>query len=294
MVTRVDEQIVQHRRIAVPVPMRVWGSLFTYAALVALAAVFVLPVAWMLSTGLKDLSSVAQFPPQLIPQPALWSNFATAVTVVPFLHYMSNSALYTAASLVGDVLSSAFVAYAFARLRCRYREPMFLLVLATMMVPSQVQLIPQFILFKWLGWLNTYLPLIVPTYFGSPFLIFLLRQAFRSIPAELDEAAKIDGANHLTIWWRLILPLSTPALAAVAIFSFMFHWSDFLGPLIYLNSNDLYPVSLGLQQYTAAFGGTQWNMLMAASLVAVLPCLVIFFLAQRYLVQGIMIGGVKG
>ncbi len=294
MATHVEGRIARHRRIAAPMPARAWGHLGAYIALIALSAVFVMPVGWMLSTALKDLGSVAQFPPQLIPSPALWSNFATAVTVVPFMHYMANSALYTAASLIGDVLSSAFVAYAFARLRCRYREPMFLLVLATMMVPSQVQLIPQFILFKWLGWLNTYLPLVVPTYFGSPFLVFLLRQAFRSVPAELDEAAKIDGASYLTIWWRLILPLSKPALAAVAIFSFMFHWNDFIGPLIYLNSDDLYPVSLGLQQYTAAFGGTQWNMLMAASLVAVLPCLIVFFLAQRYLVQGIMIGGVKG
>ena len=196
--------------------------------------------------------------------------------------------------LVGDILSSSLIAYAFARLYSRWSGPLFLLVLATLMIPYQVLMIPQFILFKQLGWLNTYLPLIVPTYFGQLFLIFLLRQFFRGIPRDFDDAAKVDGASHLVIFWRIILPLSKPALASVAIFSFMFHWNDYLGPLIYLNSNDLYPTSLGLAQYTANYGATEWNYLMAASLVTLLPCLVVFFIGQRYFVQGITLSGVKG
>jgi multiple sugar transport system permease protein len=193
--------------------------------------------------------------------------------------------------LIGDVLASAFIAYAFSCIRFRRRDAIFLLVLATMMVPGEIRLIPQFILFKSLGWINTFLPLIVPTYFGSPYLIFLFRQSFRNIPRELLEVARLDGCSHFGIWWRIVLPLSKPALATVAIFSFMFHWNDFTAPLVYLNSNDLYPISLGLSQYTAAYGGTAWNMLMAASLVAVLPCIVVFFLAQRYIVQSVAISG---
>ncbi len=269
------------------------ARMLTYTLLILLSLIFLAPIGWMFSTALKTLGDVARFPPALIPSPVVWSNFATAVTAVPFLQYMANSTAYVALALIGDVFSSAFIAYGFACLRFRYREAIFLCVLMTMMVPYEVQLLPQFILFKGLGWINTYLPLIVPTFFGSPYLIFLLRQAFRAIPRELLEAARIDGAGYLMIWWRFILPLSKPALAAVAIFSFMFHWNDFTGPLVYLNSNELYPVSLGLAQYTAAYGGTLWNLLMAASLVAVLPCVVIFFIAQRQLIANILIGGAR-
>lgn len=265
----------------------------TYILLIALAILFIAPAGWMLSTALKSQSDVSSFPPSIIPNPALWSNFAAALTVVPFFQFMWNTCLIVFFTLIGDVFSSAFVAYGFAFLRFRYREVLFFLVLATMMVPYEVLLIPQFILFKNLGWINTYLPLIVPTYFGSPFLIFLLRQAFRSISRELVDAARLDGANHFVIWWRIVLPLSRPALAAVAIFSFMFHWNDLIGPLVYLNSTDLYPISLGLAQYTAAYGQTLWNFLMAASLVAVLPCLLIFFFFQRYLVQSILVSGTR-
>ncbi len=265
----------------------------TYILLCAFAVLFIAPAAWMLSTALKSLSDVSSFPPSIIPNPAVWSNFVTALTAVPFFQFLWNTCIIVFFTLIGDVFSSAFVAYGFAFLRFRYRELLFLLVLATMMVPGEVQLIPQFILFKNLGWINTYLPLIVPTYFGSPFLIFLLRQAFRSIPRELVDAARLDGANHLVIWWRIILPLARPALAAVAIFSFMFHWNDLIGPLVYLNDTDLYPISLGLAQYTAAYGQTLWNFLMAASLVAVLPCILIFFFFQRYLVQSILVSGTK-
>jgi len=270
------------------------ASVVRHLLVLALAAVFLLPLVWMLSTALKTEGDALQLPPNLLPASPHWQNFPTALTAVPFVQFLKNSALYTAFSLIGDVLSSSLIAYAFARLRSRWSGPLFLLVLATMMVPYQVLMIPQFLLFKRLDWLNSYLPLIVPTYFGSPFLIFLLRQFFRGIPRDLDEAAKVDGANHLIIFWRIIMPLSKPAIASVAIFSFMYHWNDYLGPLIYLNDNNLYPASLGLAQYTASFGGTEWNYLMAASLVTLLPCLVVFFIGQRFFVQGITVTGIKG
>jgi multiple sugar transport system permease protein len=270
------------------------ASIIEHIVIIALSCVFLMPLLWMLSTALKSTGDTMALPPVFVPSSPDWSNFSTALTNVPYFQYLKNTTIYTGVTLVGDVVSSALVAYAFARLPSRWSGPLFVLVLATMMVPYQVIMIPQFLLFKQLNWLNTYLPLVVPTYFGSPFLIFLLRQFFRSIPRDLDDAAKVDGAGHLVIFTRIILPLSKPALAAVAIFSFMYHWNDYLGPLIYLNDNDLYPASLGLADYTATYGGTQWNYLMAASLVTLLPCLVVFFVGQRFFIQGVTLSGIKG
>jgi multiple sugar transport system permease protein len=270
------------------------ASTIDHILIIALSCVFLMPLLWMLSTALKSTGDTMALPPVFVPSSPDWSNFSTALTNVPYFQYLKNTTIYTGVTLVGDVVSSALVAYAFARLPSRWSGPLFVLVLATMMVPYQVIMIPQFLLFKQLNWLNTYLPLVVPTYFGSPFLIFLLRQFFRSIPRDLDDAAKVDGAGHLVIFTRIILPLSKPALAAVAIFSFMYHWNDYLGPLIYLNDNDLYPASLGLANYTATYGGTQWNYLMAASLVTLLPCLVVFFVGQRFFIQGVTLSGIKG
>lgn len=264
-----------------------------YLLLILVSIAFLLPLLWMLSTALKTSSDVNAFPPVVLSNPPQWKNFATALTSVPMYQYMTNSLAYAAITIVGDILSSSLVAYAFAHVRFRYREIVFVCVLATMMIPGEVLLIPQFLLFRSLGWIDTYLPLIVPTFFGSPYLIFLLRQAFRSISREIIEAAKLDGANHIVIWWRIVLPLSKPALAAVAIFSFMFHWNDLTGPLIYLNTNEFFPVSLGLSQYTAAFGSTSWNMLMAASLAALIPCIVVFFFSQRYIIRGIVVTGAR-
>ena len=272
--------------------IRQWSShILIYVLLIGLGTLFLAPIGWMLSTALKTLGEVSSFPPSFFPHQALWSNFVTAVTAIPFGHNIVNTIEYVVIALIGDLLSSSFIAYGFAHIRFRHREIVFLFVLATMMVPYEVLLIPQFILFKNLGWINTYLPLIVPTFFGSPYLIFLLRQSFRSIPREIIDAARLDGASHPRVWWSFVLPLSKPALAAVAIFSFMYHWNDFVGPLVYLNSNDLYPISVGLSQYTAAYGGTVWNLLMAASLVAVIPCVVVFLFTQRLLVENILIGG---
>ncbi len=289
---KVGARSAKHTTERAPVG-KIVNKAVTYILLIVLSFIFLLPLLWMLSTALKTLADVNTFPPVLIPHPLQWSNFVDALTKVPVPQFMANSIAYCLVALVGDILSSSLVAYAFAHVRFRYREIVFVCVLATMMVPYEVLIVPQFLLFRELGWIDTYLPLLVPTFFASPYLVFLLRQSFRSIPREIIEAARLDGASHLAIWWRVVLPLSKPALAAVAIFSFVFHWNDLTGPLIYLNTNEKYPISLGLTQYTASLGTTQWNLLMAASLVAILPCIIIFFFSQRYMVQGIIVSSIK-
>jgi ABC-type glycerol-3-phosphate transport system permease component len=196
--------------------------------------------------------------------------------------------------MLGELISCSFIAYGFARLRAPGRNFFFMLILATLIIPNEVTLIPQYALFYSLGWTNSFKPLIVPAWFGSAYLIFLLRQFYMGIPREYDEAAIIEGAGHLHIWSRIILPLSKPALGAVAIMSFIFHWNTFQGPLIYLSDNELFTVSLGLSMFRTPFGGTPWHLYMAASLVTILPCVIVFFIAQRYFIQGIVVSGVKG
>lgn len=262
------------------------------------AFIMIFPVFWMLSTALKQAGDVFTSPPILFPVHPQWKNFADAVTLPAlsdnFFRYVWNTSWYTALAVLGDTLSGAVVAYGFARLRAPGSTVLFFLVLATIMVPFEATLVPQIVLFKTLGWIDTPLPLIVPTFFGNAFNIFLLRQFFRGIPHELDEAATLDGLGFPGIFWRIILPLSKPALAAVAVFSFVFHWNDLLTPLVYLNTSNKYPVSLALYFFTGSYGNAQWNLLMAAALISALPCLLLFFAAQRYFIQGIVVSGVKG
>jgi ABC-type glycerol-3-phosphate transport system permease component len=250
------------------------------------------PFLWMLSTSLKEPATAIQIPPVWFPQPLVWGNYIRAWTILPFFDFTRNSIVYVVASLAGELLSCSLAAYGFARLPFRGRSFWFAVVLATMMLPSQVTLIPQFILFKNLGWLDTLLPLVVPTYFGNAFYIFLLRQFFMTLPTELDDAAKIDGANPLGVYWRIILPLAKPALATVAIFSFVFRWNDFFGPLIYLSTPEQMTIAVGLQLFRGQWG-TDFSLLMAASTVAVLPIIVLFFFAQKTFVQGIALTGMK-
>jgi multiple sugar transport system permease protein len=253
------------------------------------------PLVWMLSTSLKGQIEALKMPPTLFPAEIQWHNYRDALTGAnPFGTYFLNTLFFAGSVMVGELLSCAFIAYGFARLRAPGRDMLFLLVLATLMIPAEVTLIPQYILFSKLGWINSYKPLIVPAWFGSAYLIFLMRQFFMTIPKEYDEAAVIEGASHLGIWWRIILPLSKPALGALAIMSFIFHWNYFQGPLIYLNDEKLYPVSLGLSQFRTPFGGTPWHLYMAASLVVILPCILVFYIAQRFFIQGIVVSGVKG
>ena len=258
------------------------------------AAIIIAPVVWMISTSLKTRPEVVQFPPRLLPAVPMWQNYREALTVLPFHLYFRNTAVIVATVLLGDLLSNSLIGYAFARLRAPGRDFLFAVALSTMMVPSQVLLIPQYVLFHRLGWVDTFRPLVVPAYFGSAFLIFLLRQFYRGVPSEMDDAARIDGCGYIAIWWRILLPLSMPALACAGIFSFTYNWNDFLAPLIYLNSPAKLTVAVGLAAFRHRYSATPWHLLMAASLTAVLPCVLLFFTAQRYFIQGIVVTGVKG
>lgn len=251
-----------------------------------------IPLVWTLSTSLKSPGEVYIFPPTWIPKEILWSNYYRAVTAIPFFLYLWNTVFITALSIVGKVASITLVAFAFARLRWWGRDFMFIVMLATMMLPPHITLIPQFILFKWWGWLDTFLPLIVPAFFGGPYLTFLVRQYLLAIPRELDDAARIDGCSDFGLYWRIIMPLAKPAVLIVVIFVFNNTWNEFLLPLIYLHNPDLFTLALGLRMFQGE-ASTSWNLLMAASLLSMLPVVILFFTTQRYFIQGIVFTGVK-
>jgi ABC-type glycerol-3-phosphate transport system permease component len=232
-------------------------------------------------------------PPTWSPNPIQWQNFATVFQEVPFGRFIINTFILVALNIIGELFAVTLVAYGFARVRFPGRSILFLLMLSTLMIPYQVTLVPRFILFSKLGWINTYLPLTVPAFTGSSFLIFLVRQYMMSIPYDLDEAAYIDGASRLQVFWHIILPLSRPALMLVIVFTFVGVWNDFLQPLIYLNDPNLFTVSLGLSFFQDT-RSTNWNLLMAGSLLATIPPLLLFFFAQRQLIGGISIEGLKG
>jgi len=272
-----------------------WSA--TYAALTVLGALFILPLAWMLSVSLQDAQGVFAQPFHWIPDRPRWENFGDALGAVPFGRYLLNTAVITASVLLLTLLSCSLVAFGFSRIQFRGRNLLFAVCLSTMMLPGQVTMIPLYIAYARLGWVDTYLPLIVPAAFGSPFYIFLLRQFFLTIPREYDEAALIDGAGRLRIYWSVVLPLARPALATVALFCFIGTWNDFFGPLIYLNSPEKATLTLGLNMLKSQIigsGSVQWHILMAASLLVMLPNILVFFLAQKHLVRGIQAGGLRG
>ncbi len=267
-----------------------------YIILLFGAMLIFFPFAWTISTSLKTEQQTLEYPPTWIPEPVQWENYPQALTARPFDRYYLNTAFVTILSVIGQVFSSTVVAYGFARFRFPGRGLLFLIVLSTLMIPFHMLIIPRFILFKYLGWLDSFLPLIVPNFFGGAFSIFLLRQYFLTIPLDLDEAAKMDGANAFQIFLRIIIPLARPALGAVAVFEFISTWNDFLGPLIYLSSERLYTVSLGLAAFRNDYF-TEWHLFMAASAVAMVPPLIVFFVAQKYFIDGVALtgsGGSKG
>src|SRR3989440_1218154 len=272
---------------------RVLYKVLVYGLLVIGAIVFLLPFLWMVSTSLKVSSEVFTYPPSFLPSSFQWRNYLDGWTALPFNTFLRNSLIITCTNVVGNLLSCSLVAFGFARLRARGRSLLFLLVLGTMMIPNEVTMVPRFILFKELHWVNTLLPLTVPAWFGYAFFIFLLRQFFMSIPRELDEAAHIDGASYFRIYWNIILPLSKPALGAVAIFAFIGSWNNLLDPLIYLRSQNLYTIALGLNLFLGQYV-TVVNQLMAVSILALLPILIIFFFAQKVFVQGVTLSGMGG
>ncbi|MEN6478196.1 MAG: carbohydrate ABC transporter permease [Anaerolineales bacterium] len=256
--------------------------------------VIMIPFLWMISVSLMNKAEIYANPPKWIPSKFLWSNYYEAVTTIPFMRLLRNSLYIVIGRLVGTVLSASLAAYGFARLRAPDRDWLFIVVLATMMLPSSVTLIPQFILFTKLGWVNTMKPLIVPAWFGGgAYNIFLLRQFFMTIPLDYDDAARIDGCGHFRIWWQIILPLSAPVLATVAIFNIMYSWNDFMGPLIYLKSMTESTLALGLYFFQGVYQ-PEWNHLMAISVLLILPMVIMFFFAQRLFIQGVVITGVKG
>lgn len=265
----------------------------TYLLLTGLGFLFALPFLWMVTSSLKVEADIWNYPPTWIPEPVMWTNYPEALELMNFSRLLRNTVLITGVNMIGTLLSCTWVVYGFARFKFPGRDFLFLLLLTTMMLPAQVTMIPLFILFRELNWLNTFFPLIVPAFFGNAFFIFLLRQFFMTIPTELDDAAKIDGCSYVGIWWRILLPLSKPALATVAIFTFIGTWNDFLLPLIYLNDQNKFTLTLGLATFRGLYD-TQWGYLMAASIVVLLPCLVVFFLAQRSFVEGITFSGLQG
>ncbi|WP_258171174.1 carbohydrate ABC transporter permease [Paenibacillus sp. R14(2021)] len=270
------------------------GKIVVYALLFAGLLLFAFPLFWMITTSLKELGDVHKLPMKWIPSPVEWSNYTQVFRDAPLARYIVNTVIYTAVTMFAVALSSSLVAFGFARLKARGRNVLFLLVLSTMMIPPQVTMIPQYLLFNKFNWIDSYLPLVVPAFGGSAFIIFLLRQFYLGFSKELDDAVKIDGGGYFTMYVRIILPLSIPSLATAAILEFMYRWNDLIGPLIYLSDGSKYPLSLGLSNFTAAYAATPWNLLMAASIVAVLPPLLLFFFAQKYFIQGIVITGSKG
>lgn len=264
-----------------------------YAILIALSISFLAPFALMVSTSLKTEERIFTEHIEWIPNPIRWQNYVEALQSFPFLLYLRNTLFVCALVVVGTVLSSALPAYGFARLRWRGRDAMFLIMLATIMLPAQVTMLPVFVMFRTLGWTGTYLPLVVPPFFGSAFAIFLLRQFFLTIPQELSDAARIDGCSEWRIFWQIIVPLSVPALATVALFAFIGAWTDFINPLVYLTDENTYTLAVGLQTFVGRHS-SEWNLLMAAATVVTLPLMVIFFFTQRLFIEGITLTGIKG
>ncbi len=282
------EMVVSRRRKL----LVTWAWKGLAMAILAVVSIFILfPALWMISTSLKPDDQVALT--NWIPSPIVWSNYAKAWTSVDFTRFTINTTLYALVVVAADVISNSLVAYGFARLRFPGRNFLFGVVLATMMIPGMVTMIPNYIMFSKLKWVGTYLPLIVPHFFAGGFFTFLLRQFFMGIPQELSEAARIDGANDLWIWWRIILPLSQSALATVAIFSFEGAWNDYLGPVLYLKRSSQYTLQIGLAMFKST-SDTQWQHLMAASLVVMLPIIILFSAFQKYFVEGAAVTGIKG
>lgn len=268
--------------------------LFIWIILILGAFVMLLPFVWLVSSSLKEENQIFQFPPVWIPNPVRWQNYSEALTYKPFNIYFLNTMIIVTLNMIAIVGSASICAYGFARIKFPGRDFWFGIVLATMMVPYFVLMIPQFIIFSRLGWIDTFLPLTVPFFFGGgAFNIFLLRQFFRTLPNELSDAARIDGCTELGIYWRIIMPLAKPALATVAIFTFLFSWNDFIGPLLYLSSPDKFTVAIGLATFRSVMR-TRWDLLMAASTAMILPVVLLFFFAQRYFIQGIVMSGIKG
>lgn len=268
-----------------------YGGLYFFMTVLAL--IFMVPLLWMLSTSLKGRVEIFAWPPQWFPMEPQWQNYADAFAKYPLGRFMLNSAFLVVVNIIGELISVPIIAYGFARLRFPGKRILFILMLVPMMIPGHIKLIPLFTMYQQLGMIGSYWPLTLPSFFGNPFFIFLLVQYMRTIPRELDDAARIDGAGTWTILYRIILPLCIPALTIIVVFTFLWVWNDFMGPLIYLSDFNSYPISVGLAFFRGRYS-VEWNLFMAATLVSILPILVVYFFAQRQLIGGLASIGVKG
>jgi len=272
-----------------------------YAILIAFSAVMLIPFVWMVSSSLRSEAEMFPYPADpltwgfWVPTPPRWENYVNAWNALPFTTFLRNTLVITTGRLAGELVSCSLIAFGFARLRARWRDALFMVLLGTMMLPGQVTMIPVYILFSKLGWINTFKPFIVPAFFGAPFFVFMLRQFFLNIPMDLDEAARIDGASTFQIFTHIFLPLAKPPLAVIAIFLFMGSWRDFLGPLMYLQETGKFTLALGLMLFRS-YGeyATRWDLIMASSIAMSMPPLILFFLTQKLIVRGVTLTGIKG
>jgi multiple sugar transport system permease protein len=286
-----QEQQAQRRRSALTA-QRAWQQVGPRIFLIIMSVIFLVPLYWMVVTALKSNPELTQVPPTLIPQSWQWSNFVKAFQTIPFATYFINSVFIAILNIVGAVVSNLIVAYGFACIEWPGRNRVFYLVLATIFIPFPLAIIPQFDMFAWLHWINTYLPLVVPSFFGNAFFIFLLRQFLLQIPKDLLDVARVEGASEWRILWQIVTPLARPALAAVAIFASIGAWNDFLGPLIYLQDTSVQTLAIGLQSFRSTHD-IQFNLLMAASVMVILPLVILFLALQRFFIRGITLGSIR-
>ncbi len=272
---------------------RIVGRAALFLLMVALSAMFLVPLAWLISTSLKRSGQVFIQPIQWIPRPPQWTNYLEVFRRLPFHRFIANTLFVTAMGTIGSIISALLVGFGLAKIRWPGRELLFSILVGSMMLPGIVTMIPLFIMFKQIDWVGTFYPLWVPSWFGSAFHIFLVRQYMLTLPNELNEAAKIDGAGNFAILWRIIVPLCGPAIASVAIFSFMSHYNNFMGPLIYLSENEMFTIPLGLLWFQGRFGNF-WHLVMAAAFISVVPIILLFFFAQSYFIQGVQFSGLAG
>ena len=266
------------------------SSIILFVVLTLGAILILFPIAWMICTALKSAPEIAMYPPKLLPEKPMFENFIIAWGKAPFTKYTINTLIIVFFSIIGNVFVNSFVSYGFAKVDFAGKNILFTCILATMMIPGFITLVPTYVIFSKLHWVNTYLPLIVPAFLGNAFHIFMMRQFYMTIPIELTEAARIDGAGHFYIWGKLMMPLVKPVMATIALIAFKGSWSDFQGPLLYLSDRNMYTLQLGLQVFKGQ-GFTEWNYLMAVSFLSMIPILILFFCFQNYFIEGMNVGG---
>lgn len=270
-----------------------FGRILSVLTLVLVAVIMLLPIFYMISTALKSNVEIRKVPPTIIPKEFHFENFKIIFSKIAFGKYYINSIFVALVTLVGTLLSSSLVSFGFARYKAKEKNFLFMILLSTLMLPYPALIIPQYLLFRNMGWIDSFLPLIVPSFFGSAYMIFLLKQFFSTLPNDLYDSAKIDGCSEFRTWWNIALPLCKPALATVSIFTFLWTWNDFITPIIYLNSDRLFTLPIGMSGMVSAFRLVPWNLIMVGSIYALLPIFLLFFFAQKHFVEGIVLTGLK-